>query len=303
MKTITVTFLRSILSLILISVVLYGGDSFANERKFYRVIIARPDSNMTTQMRVWAENEEEARENVALNGWQILSIEESTPGAPYNPNVNISRGTDATQTAPATAPSDHEVNVTKLGEGDIQPIGKMSVKDGSDMDFKLKPAPCQTLVKLVVNGEQVDVSDSYSLKNIKKDTYVVAVFEKNGKECDSNGIRDKDLKEIGIVYFDLGKFSTKLTQNNTDVIKSLNKNKKYVIIGHTDDVRVIPNVEYKDNMELSNKRASFVKSKILSNGLPGSSIKMMGMGPAYPVAPNRPQGQPLNRRAVIYERR
>ncbi len=254
---------------------------------------------MTTQMRVWAESEEEARENVALNGWQILSIEESNPGAPYNPNVNIARGADAAQ----TAPSDHEVNVTKLGEGDIQPIGKMSVKDGSDVDFKLKPAPCQTLVKLVVNGEQVDVSDSYSLKNIKKDTYVVAVFEKNGKECDSNGIRDKDLKEVGIVYFDLGKFNTKISQDNIDIIKSLSKNKKYVIIGHTDDVRVIPNVEYKDNMELSNKRAAFVKARILQNGLAGSSIKMMGMGPAYPVAPNRPQGQPLNRRAVIYERR
>jgi len=257
---------------------------------------------MTTQMRVWAENEEEARENVALNGWQILSIEQSEPGAPYNPNVNTSRGTEAQTTAPAS-PSDHEISVTKLGEGDIQPIGKFAVKDGADVDFKLKPGPCQTLVKLVVNGEQVDVSDSYSLKNVKKDTYVVAVFEKNGKECDSNGIRDKDLKEIGIVYFDLGKFSTKLSQDSISMLKSLSKNKKYVIIGHTDDVRVIPNVEYKDNIELSNKRAAFVKSKILSNGLAGSSIKMMGMGPAYPVAPNRPQGQPLNRRAVVYERR
>lgn len=264
--------------------------------------MVRPDSNMTTQMRVWAESEEEARENVALNGWQILSIEESTPGAPFNPNVNTARGADSTQTAPAT-PSDHEVTVTKLGEGDIQPLGKLSVKDGADVDFKLKPGPCQTLVKMVVNGDQVDVSDSYTLKNVKKDTYVVAFFEKNGKECDSNGIRDKDLKELGIIYFDLGKYNTKLTQENVAMLKSLNKNKKYVIVGHTDDVRVIPNVEYKDNIQLSNRRATFVKSKILADGIPASSIKMMGMGPAYPVAPNKPQGQPLNRRAVIYERR
>ncbi|TCK61736.1 OmpA family protein [Seleniivibrio woodruffii] len=299
MTTTTGIYLRKFLSVLVIFAVLYGGNSFAAERSFFRVIVAKPDSNVTTQMRVWAESEEEARENVALNGWQILSIEQSTPGAPYNPSTAV-RGADS---GAKVSPSDHLVNVTKIGEGDIQPIGKLTVKDGENVDFKLKPGPCQTLTKLVVNGEQVEVSDSYSLKNVKTDTYVVAFFDKNGRECDSNGIKDKDLKEIAIIYFDLGKFSTTVKKDTAELLKTLSKNKKYVIIGHTDDVRVIPNVEYKDNMELSIRRAGFAKARLLGNGIPSSSIKLMGMGPAYPVAPNKPEGQPLNRRAVIYERR
>lgn len=274
---------------------LYGGSSHADDRTMFRVIITRPNTDITTQMRVWAENEEEARENVALNGWQILSIEKYSPGSIY-------RGTGDSQSNQAeTAAQTTDVNVivSKVGEGDIQPFGKQTVKSGDSIDFKLKPAPCQTLEKLAVNGELVDVTDTYQLANIIKDTYVVAFFNKNGNECEKNKIDDSDLKEIAVVYFNLGKFKTSIPEDVKSLVKGLSKKKKYVIIGHTDDVRVIPNVEYKDNMELSNRRAKFVKNSLGFD----SDVKLMGMGPAYPVAPNKKDGQPLNRRAVIYERR
>ena len=294
----------------MIFIALSGGDSFANERSIFRVIITRPDSSVTTQMRVYAENEEEARENVALNGWQILSIENLTNPSAQSRGIDVNTAGDtatASQTssqaqtpAPAqTASSDHNVTVTKIGQGDIQPIGQLKVRDGDGLDFKLKPAPCETLEKLVVNGSLVDVTDSYSLKNIKQDTYVVAVFQKNGSQCDDNKIKDSDLKEVAVIYFDLGKYRTKIPKKVINALSTLRKNKNYVIIGHTDDVRVVPNVEYKNNTQLSKKRAEFAKSKMNVHG----SIKILGMGPSYPVAPNKKEGQPLNRRAVIYERR
>lgn len=290
---ITVLSILSLLSVLTILIVLSGGAD-AYERHVYRVIITRPGSNVTTQMRVYAENEEEARENVALNGWQIIAVNRADEQAPevYRGGMNTA---SAAQTETAGT---HLVSVTKIGKGDIAPIGKLTVNDGGDVRFRLKPGPCETLVKLAVNGNVVDVSDSYHLKNIRKDTYVVAVFRFNGTQCQDNNIKDENLKEIGIVYFRLGKFKTKISPTLTKVLGSLSKDKKYVIIGHTDDVRVIPNVEYKDNYQLSSRRAKFLRS---NTNIP--DIKVMGMGPAYPVAPNKKNGQPLNRRAVIYERR
>ncbi|MGE4318290.1 MAG: OmpA family protein [Deferribacterales bacterium] len=299
-----VTSLRRLLPVLMIFAVLYGGDSFANERFKYRVIISRPDSNITTQMRVYADNEEEARENVALNGWQILSIEKmddlsGSRGIDLNTANAQAEAQTQIQTPAQTQAAEHDVTVSKIGEGDIQPFGQVKVKDGGNVDFKLKPAPCETLQKLVVNGSLVDVTDTYKLENVVKDTYVVAVFQKNGNECEKQKVNNDDLKEIAVIYFDLGKYKTSIPEKTRKLLSGLNKNKNYVIIGHTDDVRVIPNVEYKDNMELSVKRADFAKAKMNVKG----SIKLMGMGPAYPIAPNKKEGQPLNRRAVIYERR
>lgn len=283
----------------MILAVLSGGAD-ANERRIYKVLITRPNSNITTQMRVYAENEEEARENVALNGWQIISVEPDGPAA-YRGAVETRQAAASAQigSQPMSGSSKHLVTVTKIGKGQIHPIGKFSVSDGANVRFRLKPDPCETLVKLAVNGNIVDVSDKFNLKNIRKDTYVVAVFRKNGTQCEQNNVNDSDLKEVAIVYFDLGKYKTHVSKSVSGVLNSLSSKKHYVIIGHTDDVRVIPNVEYKDNYQLSSKRAKFVRSKLNVS----EHIKIIGMGPAYPVAPNKKNGQPLNRRAVVYERR
>jgi hypothetical protein len=281
------------LSLILTFAVLSGGDSYALERKFYRLLVARPGKNITTQLRVWAINEEEARENVALNGWQILSIEESQPGEIYR-----SRGSRGA--APA---EEHSITVTKVGEGEIEPYGDLKVEDGKNITLSINPAPCEKLSKIIVNGKEKDPAQSYTLSGVSKDTSVVVIFSENGSECSDNGILNKDLKEMAVTYFELGKFNTPVSPQFSTTVDNLGKNKKYVLIGFTDDVSVIPNSKYKDNFELSVKRAEFIKNMLSEVGISSENIKTIGLGPAFPAKENKKDGQPLNRRVVVYERK
>lgn len=244
-------------------------------------------------MRVYAENEEEARENVALNGWQILSIEEV-----------MAQPMQDTQMRGAEAAASFSMSVTKVGEGTVEPEGDVQVAQGDSLQVSFKPGPCEKLGKLIYNGQEVMPSDStYTLDNVQKDGFVVAVFEHNGTACEDNGIFNANLTEVGSVYFKLGEFTKKLTDDDMKAIAAANPDKNYVIIGHTDDVHVVPNKEYADNFQLSVKRAQFLMKQLTDKGFKSDMIKTVGLGPAFPAAPNKKEGQPLNRRAVLYERR
>jgi len=290
-RTTTVTCLLRLLILILISSVISGGDSFAAERNIYKVIVARPGNNITTQMRVYAENEEEARENVALNGWQILSIELS------NSASTALRGAEGTAAA-------HLLSISVVGQGELEPMGDVSVQPGDSLMLNIKPGACEKLGKLIHDGSEVMVNgDSHTFEEIVKDGYIVAVFEKNGSACGDNGIFSENLKEVGAIYFSLGKYTKELTEDETKIIGSVLQGKKYVVIGHTDDVKVVPNKEFSNNFHLSVKRAEYVRELITGESIDSESVKIIGLGPAFPDAENKKGGQPLNRRAVLYERR
>jgi outer membrane protein OmpA-like peptidoglycan-associated protein len=53
------------------------------------------------------------------------------------------------------------------------------------------------------------------------------------------------------------------------------------------------------NLQLSQRRAAAVLDWLLANNVPASRLQAVGYGDADPVAPNTPQGQPLNRRVVV----
>lgn len=252
--------------------------------------MTKPGSNVTTQMRVWDINEEEARENVALNGWQIISIEESEPGEIYR-----SKRRDEA--------NEFTVTITKVGEGDVEPFGDVTVENGGKVEIKMTPAPCEKLGKLLVNGREVNAGSEYLLRDVSQNSSVVAIFMQNGSGCSDNGIFNKNLKEISKTYFELGKFDTKPLESFITEIESLNKNKKYVLIGFTDDVAVQPNSRYKDNFQLSKKRAEFIKGLLTKAGFAADNIKTIGLGPAFPDAKNSKKGQIKNRRVVVYEQR
>lgn len=287
----TVTFLLKLLIAVAILTVLSGGDSWAFERQKYKVIVTRPGKNITTQLRVYAENEEEARENVALNGWQILSIEAAEPA-----QNSLMRG-DAELAS-------FNVNITKSGNGEVEPMGDVQVTGGDSLMLSFKPGPCEKVGKLIFNGKEITPTGAeLTLDSIEKDSYAVAIFEQNGSECADNGILSSNLTEVGAVYFDLGKFRKELTDEEKAVVNAAVQNKPYVIIGHTDDVKVIPNEKFSDNFQLSVKRAQFLLNKLAEKSISADRIKVIGLGPAFPAAPNKKEGQPLNRRAVLYERR
>ena len=279
-----------LLSALLVILVIYGGDSHAFERTKYKVIVTRPGKNVTTQLRVYAEDAEEARENVALNGWQILSIEPYTPG-----DKTVMRGTEAGEA--------YKISITTVGNGSTEPADNADVQAGDDLLITLKPGPCDKLSKLIYNGSEVEIAgDSHTIEGIEKDGFLVAIFEENGSECSDNGILSKNLKELQVLYFALGKFQTELTSEESDMLKTLSKDHKYVIIGHTDDLKVTPNKKFTNNFDLSVKRAQFISNILIGNEISDNNIKIVGLGPSFPAAPNKKEGQPQNRRAVLYER-
>lgn len=67
-------FQKIILAGILILTLLFGGNSlFAASKKIYIVVVKKAAGAMTTTFHVYATSENEAKEEVALNGWEVVS--------------------------------------------------------------------------------------------------------------------------------------------------------------------------------------------------------------------------------------
>lgn len=66
------------LKIISLVVLITGGVSFAQERYIFEITAKNNVSNVTTQMQVYAQNERDAKENVSLNGWQVISVRQLT---------------------------------------------------------------------------------------------------------------------------------------------------------------------------------------------------------------------------------
>jgi outer membrane protein OmpA-like peptidoglycan-associated protein len=115
-------------------------------------------------------------------------------------------------------------------------------------------------------------------------------------------LADDNYTYIGSVYFDLGRFSTETTADLIDKSKQGKSSEKYLILGHTDTVRVIDNNHFDTNFDLSRKRADFLKSVLIRNGISAVNISVEGMGTLMPAADNTDKGQPMNRRADLYGR-
>jgi outer membrane protein OmpA-like peptidoglycan-associated protein len=66
------------------------------------------------------------------------------------------------------------------------------------------------------------------------------------------------------------------------------------ITGYTDDLPTPGG-----NLKLSRRRAQTVEDWLIAHGVAASRLQAAGYGDANPVAPNTPQGQPLNRRVIV----
>jgi len=264
----------------------------------YKLIVARPGSNVTTILRIYAENREEAVENTALNNWQIINVIE--PDAVKSSETEM-RGEESGETSGLG--DTYNIIVTKVGEGMVEPEGTVGVTEGDSLMLKFMPGPCKKIGNVIYNGIKQEISgDTHIIDDVSANGSVVAVFSKNGSQCEDNGILSANLRELGSVYFKLGEYKSKLTDDINKIIAGTTSEKYYVVIGHTDDVKVVPNKEFGDNFQLSVKRARFLLDHLTGSKVKAENVKVIGLGPAFPAAPNKKEGQPLNRRAVLYER-
>jgi outer membrane protein OmpA-like peptidoglycan-associated protein len=119
---------------------------------------------------------------------------------------------------------------------------------------------------------------------------------------DSYALKPK-LKYILTIYFEPCKYSTLVDNETVMKIKALDTTKYYIIYGHTDSVPVDKGRDFKDNYELSLRRAQFLKNFIISmTDIPADNIKTVGLGEFYPKVDNTVSGAVENRRAELYER-
>ena len=73
-----------------------------------------------------------------------------------------------------------------------------------------------------------------------------------------------------------------------------NPNATATIDGFTDSLPTLGG-----NLQLSLRRARAVLTWLAANGVAASRLQAVGFGDTDPVAPNSPDGQPLNRRVVV----
>lgn len=104
------------------------------------------------------------------------------------------------------------------------------------------------------------------------------------------------------IFFETGKSiltdkSTAALKNISDYLKN-NKNKKFFIVGHTDNVG-----DFSSNMALSENRAIAVRNELVANyGINPEQIKAFGVANLAPVSSNNnEEGKSRNRRVEIVE--
>lgn len=112
----------------------------------------------------------------------------------------------------------------------------------------------------------------------------------------------KDLEKEPIhLYFDTGEVYINLTAAEREKICRINEylsqvdGAKLIVVGHTD------NIGEKDmNMQLSKKRANFVKQYLIKNDFDTESIETRGEGSDAPIADNKTEeGRLQNRRVTL----
>lgn len=112
-------------------------------------------------------------------------------------------------------------------------------------------------------------------------------------------------------FFERG--SAKFNKTGLPMLELISKNlapfaNRDIIVeveGHTDDTP-IATAQFPSNWELSAARATNVVRYLAAQGFPPNKLRAIGMGDAYPKAPNRdatgnpiPANQELNRRVVV----
>lgn len=137
-------------------------------------------------------------------------------------------------------------------------------------------------------------------ESIVEGPIAVAITE-NANIKDAQAIIDNIKQHPIVLYFDSGKSSIRLNQNQREkylnMVRALDKvdNVSILVEGHTDNTG-----EAEANQVLGRKRAEFIKEYLVSNGIAPIRIQTVSKGQLEPIAGNDTQeGRAQNRRIVI----
>lgn len=187
---------------------------------------------------------------------------------------------------------------------DLQIKTAKSVTEGKLGELKFKQLSA-TKDSLIANALQ---SKNQQLKQVvgkfEKQAEAARIAEKQRLENQLAALKDKEISRnlkfiLGDVLFvtdkaDLVPGAAGKINEIADMMK-MYPEKTIVIEGHTDNTG---NPEY--NLDLSQKRADFVKNALIQKGIQNNRIVARGMGQSYPIASNNTkEGRQENRRIEI----
>ena len=238
----------------------------------------------------------------------LIAAENAYQQARSNPDVLRYAKSDldkANSTLQAAAIAETEEDMASLALiADLQIKTTNSVTEGKLGELKFK--------QLVVTKDSL-ITNALKSKNLKLQQ-AVSNFEKQAEQADMEErqrmeqqltvLKDKEINRkikyvLGDVLFvynkaDLVPGATAKITEISEMMK-LNPNKTITIEGHTDNTG---SDAY--NMELSQKRADFVKNALVQKGISSDRITARGLGKSHPIASNSTaKGRQENRRIEI----
>lgn len=156
-----------------------------------------------------------------------------------------------------------------------------------------------------INSDE-ELNNLSKMENIKdfskvKSSLYVPEKKSVNKENPTNQLINEDFEnlEFSDIQFEFN--STNMVGSSQNIVDQLvsflqkNKNLKIEIAGHTDS-----NGDANFNLELSEKRALTIKSKLEEKGIDGNRIKTKGYGDLFPLVPNTSEKNKQKNRRVEF---
>lgn len=175
----------------------------------------------------------------------------------------------------AAAPSAPSVPANLLGSTVI--VSGFSGSDDDEAAWQValdQGGASRTVILTPATSSQLDATVRQGLDGASTDTLTSVLF--------------------GLGSFTLGPAALPQLRRLLSLLTATDPNATATIDGFTDSLPTPGG-----NLQLSQRRAEAVLTWLAANGVAASRLQAVGFGDTDPVAPNTPDGQPLNRRVVV----
>lgn len=230
----------------------------------YEVTIENNSSKVVTSMTVKALTEQDAKNNVSLNGWTVIGVK--------------------------LIPKDEQKEMYELSADSVNTVipKKVELENGSGY-YDNNVVTGRKKTELAPADD--NISNGLSVSNDAGNKQVADNI---------NLLPDSpELEYISTIHFGFGNVNPVYNDNVSVMLDNLSKDREYILFGNADEVSVGENAPYGSNYELSYLRAEHIKKVLIERGFSADKIKTVGLGVKYPIEKTG-KSSLKNRRVEIY---
>lgn len=232
----------------------------------YEVTIENNASKVVTSMTVKALTEQDAKNNVSLNGWSVIGVK--------------------------LIPKDEQKEMYELSADSVNTVIPKKVELENGSGYYDNGAAGRKKTELSSAEDNLSVAaDNLSLSN---DAGNKVIADNINLLPDS-----PDLEYISTIHFGFGNVNPVYDDNVSIMLDNLSKDREYILFGNADEVSVGENAPYGSNYELSYLRAEHIKKVLIERGFSADKIRTVGLGVKYPLEKTG-KSSLKNRRVEIY---